>query len=42
VGFRIPSPGEALLREVDSHVPDPLFQEVLDLFATTAFQGGDT
>jgi hypothetical protein len=42
VGFRVPTAGEVLLREVDSHAPDPVFREVLDLFAAETFQGNGT
>jgi len=42
VSFVIPTVGEILLREVDSHTPDRVFQEVLELFAANMPTGGTT
>jgi hypothetical protein len=39
VSFSIPTAGEILLREVDSHAPDPIFRDVLALFAAASQRG---
>ena len=41
VSFVVPTVGEILLREVDSHAPDRVFREVLELFAASTSAGGN-
>ena len=41
VALHLPTPGEVLLREVDSHAADPVYMDVLNLFAGTNLEGGN-
>jgi hypothetical protein len=41
VALRVPTPGEVLLREVDRHATDPIYADVLGLFAAARPEGGE-